>query len=76
MLKASQKRTKRAALTEASMSRQPARTAGLLATMPMVATADSRKSHCRCEKLLFGVRNGHVGVVWCNYVGSTYRAFS
>ena len=34
MLKASQKRTKRAALTEASMSRQPARTEGWLATIP------------------------------------------
>ena len=34
MLKASQKRTKRAPFTEASMSRQPARTAGWLATMP------------------------------------------
>jgi hypothetical protein len=34
MLKASQKRTKRAALTEASMSRQPASTSGWLATMP------------------------------------------
>jgi hypothetical protein len=34
MLKQSQKRTKRAALTEASMSRQPARCAGWLATRP------------------------------------------
>ena len=34
MLKQSQKRTKRAAFTEASMSRQPARWAGWLATMP------------------------------------------
>ncbi len=33
-MKASQKRTKRAALTEASMSRHPARTAGWLATIP------------------------------------------
>ena len=34
MLKQSQKRTKRAPLTEALMSRQPARCAGWLATMP------------------------------------------
>ena len=34
MLKQSQKRTKRAAFTEASMSRQPARCAGWLATTP------------------------------------------
>ena len=36
MLKQSQKRTKRAALRELSMSRQPARTIGWLATMPTV----------------------------------------
>ena len=36
MLKASQKRTKRAALVEELMSRQPARTIGWLATMPTV----------------------------------------
>ena len=34
MLKASQKRTKRAALIELLMSRQPASTSGWLATMP------------------------------------------
>jgi hypothetical protein len=34
MLKQSQKRTNRAALTEASMSRQPARCFGWLATTP------------------------------------------
>ena len=37
MLKQSQKRTKRAALRELSMSRQPASTIGWLATMPTVA---------------------------------------
>ena len=37
MLNASQKRTKRAALREASESRTPARTMGWLATMPTVA---------------------------------------
>ena len=36
MPKESQKRTKRAALTEASMSRQPASSCGWLATMPTV----------------------------------------
>jgi hypothetical protein len=36
MLKASQKRTKRAALMEDLMSRQPASTSGWLATMPTV----------------------------------------
>ena len=36
MLKQSQKRTKRAALTEEAMSRQPASTMGWLATMPTV----------------------------------------
>ena len=36
MLKQSQKRTKRAALRELSMSRQPASTIGWLATMPTV----------------------------------------
>ncbi len=36
MLKQSQKRTKRAALREESMSRQPASTIGWLATMPTV----------------------------------------
>ena len=37
MLKQSQKRTKRAALAEASMSRQPASSCGWFATMPTVA---------------------------------------
>ena len=37
MLKASQKRTKRAAFFDESMSRQPARTIGWFATMPTVA---------------------------------------
>ncbi len=36
-MKASQKRTKRAALREASMSSTPARTCGWLATMPTVS---------------------------------------
>ena len=36
MLKQSQKRTKRAALIDESMSRQPASTMGWLATMPTV----------------------------------------
>ena len=36
MLKQSQKRTKRAALMDASISKQPARTIGWLATTPMV----------------------------------------
>jgi hypothetical protein len=36
MLKASQKRIKRVALSEASMSRQPASDLGWLAMMPMV----------------------------------------
>ena len=36
MPKQSQKRTKRAALTELAMSRQPASTIGWLATMPTV----------------------------------------
>jgi hypothetical protein len=36
ILKASQKRTKRAAFTDASMSSVPARNAGWFATMPML----------------------------------------
>ena len=43
MLKASQKRTKRAAFTLASMSRQPASTAGWLATMPTLCPAKRAK---------------------------------
>jgi len=42
MLKASQKRTKRAPLIEELMSRQPARIAGWFATTPMDARSSAR----------------------------------
>src|SRR5206468_9628660 len=45
MLKQSQKRTKRAALTEASMSRTPARKAGWFATMPIERPPRRAKPH-------------------------------
>ena len=44
MLKQSQKRTKRAPLIEASMSRTPARNAGWLATMPTGRAVQARES--------------------------------
>jgi hypothetical protein len=44
MLKASQKRTKRAALMLLLMSRQPASTSGLLATMPTVWPVHAREA--------------------------------
>ncbi len=44
MLNASQKRTNRAAFTEASMSSMPARCAGWLATMPTERAAEPREA--------------------------------
>ncbi len=44
MLKQSQKRTKRAPLSEALMSRQPARWAGWLATMPTGRPSESAEA--------------------------------
>ena len=57
MLNASQVRTKRAAFSEESMSRTPARTAGWLPTMP--TTRPSRRAkpqvidiaQCRCTSM-------------------------
>ena len=45
MLKQSQNRTNRAALIEASMSRQPARWAGWLATMPTGRPSNRANPH-------------------------------
>jgi hypothetical protein len=45
MLNASQNRTNRAALIEASMSRQPARCIGWFATMPVERPSNRAKPH-------------------------------
>ena len=62
MLKASQKRTKRAALIELLMSRQPASTSGWLATMPTVWPSMRREADHDVLRVL-GLQLEEVAVV-------------
>ena len=62
MLKASQKRTKRAALIELLMSRQPASTSGWLATMPTVCAVHAAEADDDVLRVL-GLQLEEVAVV-------------